>query len=988
MSSNTTTTSTTTATSEVALTENRPRVISLIQNDEITYESSGSNLKLFSSFISEKGKDNTIVSITSPSEYISKFGNPSLSKYGQESYNNIKWLKGGGEVLCLRVMPENASYSHAFLDIQTKVSKKEVLDKDGNKVEYDNVFLRPAIFYNDTDNTTLGLLEETLKTSEDRTSVDGYKNHLIFAVYPEGRGKYYNNLGFRLTLNKQYDSVYDYRIYNFEVVQFNNNGTADIKEGPYFVSFNPDALSSSQESLYIEDVLNNYCTLLKCKCNSDEFVKLAKIINSDANVNPYDIDPIFCLTKEINDEKQQFYCEQTKKFEDVQMSIYKYDINGNPIEDTEGNPVVNTVDSNDVIEQSIVVADNSYRKSLYSKYLSSLEDMKKIFNSVDKNTFLSILDDLLLSLDGNTLDGGTIKEDSKKLKDYLQEITNSVKIFNTSFLDSDFQKLVNQNKLMTNLIDKIVDDCLRLLNYNKSIQIDSFTLEIESLLNNALNLKNLKEITDMKAVSKKDEINEVSNKILEIKANGDKYDKEDSIPDILSTLKSKIDYLISVIGDYKFSDSVLVNIIKAYNSIIDKYNATSDKYLSEASKERLISEIYSDLPSLANDIFNELSITICDLDLYIMDSIVNQNLLNAIQKLALLNKQNKSLYSDTISSSKGISELKSIIRKNLENQSLEISKMSSLLFTIQLQNVDTACRLGNGSDGDLDDSNQKLKSKTLKSLLVKAYSGLIDDKLTNTRVLPFNFILDANYPIEVKNAIVSLVQDIRRDFLYIADTEFKSNPEQTLQWKKQYFPINTNLVALYAHDFIVYDEYNAKDIKVTMPYFLSTKIPTIAKNYGLQYPIAGNKRGVIDGFKSVNFVPNDIYQEKMYNNRINYIISDEKRTKLNSQLTCGSQRTPLSDINNVIMLLQMQRDVKLLVEDYQFEFEDDDTMKNAQYAVNNYLNTYIDNRSCDEISATVYASDYDKKQHVCRVNIKIKFKNIVEVIIVTLDIVR
>jgi hypothetical protein len=293
-----------------------------------------------------------------------------------------------------------------------------------------------------------------------------------------------------------------------------------------------------------------------------------------------------------------------------------------------------------------------------------------------------------------------------------------------------------------------------------------------------------------------------------------------------------------------------------------------------------------------------------------------------------------------------------------------------------------------GSDGDLDETNILLKNTVEQQLLVQGYKGLIDSNITNRKITPFRFILDANYSTDVKNAIVTLVRDIRKDIFYYADSGLLSNPEDAVNWRSSTFNVSTQFLGIYTQDFIVYDEHNGKDIKVTPTYFLASKIPNNASQYGLQYPIAGNRRGTIDGHKAISYVPNETYKELFYTRQLNYVESDPKRTRFGSQLTADMKRTPLSDINNVLTALDIKVNVEDLAEDYQFEFEDDETIRTFQYNLNDYLQRYITNRSCDEISATVYASEYDKQQHILRVAITVKFKNVIERIVITIDVVK
>ena len=72
------------------------------------------------------------------------------------------------------------------------------------------------------------------------------------------------------------------------------------------------------------------------------------------------------------------------------------------------------------------------------------------------------------------------------------------------------------------------------------------------------------------------------------------------------------------------------------------------------------------------------------------------------------------------------------------------------------------------------------------------------------------------------------------------------------------------------------------------------------------------------------------------------------------------------------------------MKNYQFEFNDDITITNAQTALNSYLNQWISNRACDNITGTVYASDYDRQQKLLRVKIELVFNSIIERIAIDL----
>ena len=973
-------------TSDSGLQYLHPSISSTISSEELTYQGGDGQLKLLAVFTSEKGEDNKVVRYSSPDEFVFKTGKPSMKKYGQVAYNIMNWLEAGGEVFGLRVMPDNAGYSHAILNILTKLESKKVLDKNGNAVSFPNLILKPAVAYTSVNNTSETLLQYELEKERTEETIDGFTNHLLFAVYPKGRGKAYDDLGFRITLNTSFDEVYDFRVYNFEVIRFDEYNTANIVEGPFYVSLSPDAMSSSNESMFIEDVINKYSQHLSMLYNEDAFTELTGLINP--NVSPMKIDPLTGVTRNVRGDLDVFFSNDTQKFEDIHIALETYDASGNPITDSNNKNLINIVDASDIIEQSVLLADNTYRKNIYDRYVANIDYMKNVFNSVTNNNYNTMITELLYTPDGVTPESGDIVDISANLNTSKTTIENLVSVFNTSKLESDFNRIITENVLIEQAVKQALGLLVQLLAYHKAIDMTADVLNIDEEINSAYNKLNLKEIIDIRAVAKKDDINNISDQILELKASESIDEQVASLVTILSDVKGIIDYLLLIINENQLSATQINQDIDSFNVIIDLYDAIHDPLISETIVNNLVASIYSELDTLVTDLYMQTEIAIANIDLVIVNDLVVTKVANIVTDLLPVTYGNTILYAQKLSTQEGRDELLSAIRTNIENVTAVTTVMKSIIYTNQLQDFNSPAKFMNGSDGDLDDSNAYLKNTTEQQLLAQGYQGLIDSNITDRKISPFQFILDANYSIDVKNAIVTLVRDIRKDIFFYADSGFLASPEDAVTWRSSSFNVSSQFLGIYTQDFVVYDEYNGKDMKVTPTYFLASKLPTNAYQYGLQFPIAGNRRGTIDGYKTISYIPNETYKEVFYNRQLNYVESDTKRTRFGSQLTADMKRTPLSDINNVLVALDIKRNVEDMAEDYQFEFEDDETIRTFQYNLNDYLGKYITNRSCDEIFATVYASDYDKQQHILRVVIKVKFRNVIERIVISIDVVK
>ena len=321
----------------------------------------------------------------------------------------------------------------------------------------------------------------------------------------------------------------------------------------------------------------------------------------------------------------------------------------------------------------------------------------------------------------------------------------------------------------------------------------------------------------------------------------------------------------------------------------------------------------------------------------------------------------------------------------------QLENLKTFILMNILEGSGTIFRLSKGNDGNISYNNslidKKERQSNINALLVKAYKGLIDENVTNKRLLQFKYLLDANFDISVKNAMVDLATNIRKDVFLWLDTEICANPTQALAWRSNKFPVMTNAAAIYAQDGIVFDEYQGKDVRVAMSYVLASMIPTHAKTVGLQFPMAGNARGAVD-LAGISYLPNEVQKEEMYNRQINYVETNGRINKFGSQLTATSKNDSLVNINNMLVVLDIKRNVEIMAEDVIFEFNEESVINNFQQSLNSFLAKYTNNKSCESISASVYSSDYDKTQKILRVSISVAFYGIIERVIININVVK
>jgi hypothetical protein len=92
------------------------------------------------------------------------------------------------------------------------------------------------------------------------TAISDSTASIIF--YPVGRGSWYNNIAVKLTESAEYAEQFN--CYNIDIYQRTVEGEYVISES-FLISFDENAVDYSGESLFVEDVLERYSTLLNAK---------------------------------------------------------------------------------------------------------------------------------------------------------------------------------------------------------------------------------------------------------------------------------------------------------------------------------------------------------------------------------------------------------------------------------------------------------------------------------------------------------------------------------------------------------------------------------------------------------------------------------------------------------------------------------------------------------------------------------------------------
>jgi len=264
----------------------------------------------FIAALTEKGEDNVLKFIGGRSDFISEFGEPNITaygkSYGQGSYCAYNFLGEAGSLYFMRALSDNAAFSNMSIDCLFGGT-----DTTANfQVSYLNSI-------NSKDEIESNLL------------VDGTR-YPICILYPIGRGQWYNKLSIRLT-EVANPTLWDTFI--LDIYEKQSDGQDIIIES-FEVSFNPLARDTSGDSLWIQDILTYYSSVLRAEMVVD--LNTARYsAGYDISVRVYDKEvgttSVTIDTATLTDNKQNFIDWQTISGTEYQYAIIAKDARGNEI---------------------------------------------------------------------------------------------------------------------------------------------------------------------------------------------------------------------------------------------------------------------------------------------------------------------------------------------------------------------------------------------------------------------------------------------------------------------------------------------------------------------------------------------------------------------------------------------------------------------------------------------------------------------------------
>ena len=290
----------------------------------------------------------------------------------------------------------------------------------------------------------------------------------------------------------------------------------------------------------------------------------------------------------------------------------------------------------------------------------------------------------------------------------------------------------------------------------------------------------------------------------------------------------------------------------------------------------------------------------------------------------------------------------------------------------------TGMMIMSGDNGEFGDKPFGTSAWTKQA--VKFFSGEFDDSVFNPNQVNIDAVFDANYPSEVKKAILELAE-FRQDFFYFRDFGLDKYTYDQFKMAAEEFD-HSKFAASYITTYDVLDPYSRKQINVTLMYSLAVKM---INHFNLRRnaPCAGIQYGftfdeAIKG--TVNFCPKFTpkvdQKTELMDLGLNYCGYINNQLVLETTNTSQDPYSQLSYINNILAVQQIIHRVREVCPINRYTFITSDDLETYKKAVNNAIMQYKEN--FDTLEFVYVADPIMKANKIFNASIKVSFKDFVQ----------
>ena len=453
---------------------------------------------------------------------------------------------------------------------------------------------------------------------------------------------------------------------------------------------------------------------------------------------------------------------------------------------------------------------------------------------------------------------------------------------------------------------------------------------------------------------------------------------EDTNLDVfIVTVDGKIQYLGNAAAKYTYPLFVVADNGRGVSS--KRFNITCDYSVSKNAGFAMYNLNY--LGTANYDAENARFS--CDPDIVYLNNSMSLSMTgkSLVQMRATMIDDAASLFINRISEMTGIEpdEVRSIdtyFGYNLKGKKIEQITVDPEGYQL---NSEYGMLLQGGSNGVFGDA--PYGTEEWSNQLVEFFDGTFDDTIFDQDANKIEVCLDANYPIEVKNAIANLVT-FREDFFFFRDYGLGNDNFDAVEVVCTSMDVKNKFIADYCTTYDVIDKFTRKQITVTIMYSLA-RILVNHLNNTRNCPFSGILYNVtipeaIEG--TVNFIPKvtpTIDQKTdLVDLHVNYAVPINGTLTVETQITSQERETQCSHINNILTVQNTMRDIRTLCPRIRGSFIDQsDGLDKYAQQVKNVIDKHRD--EYNSIEFTWSADDVQIANKIFNAALRVAFKNYV-----------
>lgn len=331
-----------------------------------------------------------------------------------------------------------------------------------------------------------------------------------------------------------------------------------------------------------------------------------------------------------------------------------------------------------------------------------------------------------------------------------------------------------------------------------------------------------------------------------------------------------------------------------------------------------------------------------------------------------------------------------IANKAIDNLSIYIPDEDDDAETAISLSRSEGCALAYGSDGSMAPTNKSLDD-VINKCYIDAFNGELNSGIKSKRKYPTEVILDANYSLEAKLALVALGLK-RGDCQVVLDAGIIDTVKEATTWgaSDEIASIDDWHISKTFQHATIKDPFTNRNIVVTATYFYAQLLPNHYFTVGRNMPMTGKDYGLITGIVRGKIAPYVEYDDtdvktSLYDARLNYIEGVAESTfVIGTQSTSQVKKSDMLEMHNAAIILYLKKKLEDMCINVTYRFSEESDRASYTETGNKMLSEY----ESWYRSASVYfdKSAYEEERSILHCYLSIVLKGITKNCIIEIDI--